>query len=609
MNTSTLKTFAPAVRLQLMEVVTRKLDYVLTAQTPDYIVTFKTQVDKLRKLNNESRDVLIEHVAYTWFNRLTALRYLDARRWHPFGARVLMPATPDESEPEILKLMRSGALPQELRNATDVQRLDDLLDGRIPTARESIDAPGEVYRHLVLAACRFYHGFLPELFEDIDDETELLLPDDLLTTHSVAQGFRDFITNEDCQEVEVLGWLYQFYISEKKDEVMARKKAVLTDDIPAVTQLFTPDWIVRYLVENSLGRLWMKNRPQSRLRENMQYYIEGDPGHKSTFVPIERPEDIRLLDPAVGSGHMLVYAFDLLHAIYEEEGYAPSEIPGLILQHNLYGLDICPRAVQLAQMALVFKAREKARRFFTRAQQPHIRLIEDVHFEENELTEYAGAVGHDLFSAPLLNTLQQFEHGSTFGSLIRPEIADAADALKLLEEKQIAQNLFLLPTHEKVLSVLRQADFLGRKYHVVVANPPYMGGKGMNGLLKDFLATNFKDVKSDLFAAFIVRNTELAIEGGQLGFMTPFVWMFISSYEKLRTFIIDQKTITSLIQLEYSGFEGATVPICTFTLENRHNPTFKGSYIRLSDFKGAANQGPKALEIIQSYQEHLKTNI
>jgi len=274
MNTASLKTFAPEVRRQLMEAVGRKLDFVLTGDTAD-LRAMPEQRKSLKRQVERDRKGLIERVAYTWFNRLAALRFMDARSWHPFRARVLTPASDAETQPEILKLTRTGALPEELRPHADPTRLNDLLDGRIP----SPDAQGEVYRHLVLAACRFYNALLPDLFEKLDDETELLLPDDLLTEHSVVHGFRTEISDEDCGDgqranVEILGWLYQFYISDRKDQVMARKSAVPTEDIPAVTQLFTPHWIVRYLVENSLGRLWLLNRPGSKLREHMPYYIE-----------------------------------------------------------------------------------------------------------------------------------------------------------------------------------------------------------------------------------------------------------------------------------------------------------------------------------------------
>ena len=382
---------------------------------------------------------------------------------------------------------------------------------------------------------------------------------------------------------------------------MARKSAVPTEDIPAVTQLFTPHWIVRYLVENSLGRLWLLNRPGSRLREHMPYYIEGEA--EADFLKITKPEEIRLCDPAVGSGHMLTYAFDLLTLIYEEEGYAPTEIPALILRHNLHGLEICPRAAQLAELALVFKAREKSRRFFQPEHLVRPRIIElrDVCFAENELRDYIHALGlGDLFHQPMLRLLHQFEEAKNFGSLIQPCLDERAIAFarRAIEAKDLGGQLFLRETHLKVLRVLEQAEALTQRHHVVVANPPYMGSKGMNGTIKTFLQDNFADYKSDLFAAFIVRSLSLSISNGYLGFMSPFVWMFISSYEDLRKRLIFQATITTLVQLEYSGFDGATVPICTFTLQNKQKDQYRGGYIRLSRFRGSETQGPRTLEAV-----------
>ena len=372
-------------------------------------------------------------------------------------------------------------------------------------------------------------------------------------------------------------------------------------------RLFTPHWIVRYLVENSLGRLWLLNRPGSRLREHMPYYIEGEKnatgGSPDDFLKITKPEDIRLCDPAVGSGHMLTYAFDLLTLIYEEEGYAPTEIPALILRHNLHGLEICPRAAQLAELALVFKAREKSRRFFQPEHLVRPRIIElrDVRFAENELRDYIHALGlGDLFQQPMLRLLHQFEEAKNFGSLIQPCLDERAiaDVRRAIEAKDLGGQLFLRETHLKVLRVLEQSEALTQRYHVVVANPPYMGGKGMNGVIKTFLQSHFADYKSDLFAAFIVRSLSLSISNGYLGFMSPFVWMFISSYEELRKRLISEATITTLVQLEYSGFDGATVPICTFALQNKRHKDYRGGYIRLSDFRGSEIQGPKSLEAI-----------
>ncbi|MCF7788317.1 MAG: BREX-1 system adenine-specific DNA-methyltransferase PglX [Prosthecobacter sp.] len=588
MNTSALKTFAPAVRRQLMEAVTRKLDFALSAKTPDYLTTFAPQVAALRKLAQTDRAGLIDRVAYTWFNRLAALRFMDARGWHPFRARVLTPATVDETQPELLKLTRAGALPEDLKAHTDPARLNDLLDGRIP----SPDSQGEVYRHLVLAACRFYHALLPSLFEKLDDETELLLPDDLLTEHSVVHGFRTEISDEDCGDgqranVEILGWLYQFYISERKDQVMARKSAVPTEDIPAVTQLFTPHWIVRYLVENSLGRLWLLNRPGSRLREHMPYYIEGEP--ETDFLKITKPEEIRLCDPAVGSGHMLTYAFDLLVKIYEEEGHAPTEIPGLILRHNLHGLEICPRAAQLAELALVFKAREKARRFFQAEHlvRPHIIELRDVRFEENELRDYIQALGlGELFNQPMLKLLHQFEEAKNFGSLIQPCLDERAiaDVRRAIEAKDLGGQLFLRDTHLKVLRVLDQAEALNQRYHVVVANPPYMGTKQMAPQLKVFGQERYPDAKADTFAMFIEQALLLVQKRGFAALVTMQSWMFLGSFEALRKKIVANHRVSTMAHLGPHAFDsiaGEIVQVSAFVLQSGVSGAAPGLFLRL----------------------------
>ncbi len=572
MNTSALKSFAPAVRTQLMEAVTRKLDFVLTGDTAD-LRAAASQRQALRTEAARDRSGLIERVAATWFNRFAALRFIDAHNWHPFRARVLTAATPEETQPELLKLLRTGALPEELKPHTQPDRLNDLLDGRIP----STDAQGEVYRHLVLATCRFYQALLPNLFEKLDDETELLLPDDLLTEHSVAYGFRTEITDADCAEVEILGWLYQFYISEKKDAVMARKSAVPTEDIPAVTQLFTPHWIVRYLVENSLGRLWLLNRPQSKLRAHMPYYIEGEP--ETDFLKITKPEDIRLCDPASGSGHMLTYAFDLLYLIYEEEGYAPSEIPQKILRHNLYGLEICPRAAQLAELALVLKAREKSRRFFQPENlvRPQIIELRDVRFAENELADYFKALhatadsalsasssqliakNSGAPSAELLKLLYQFEEAKNFGSLIQPclsevEIITIRSLLTAPSSQLAARNLMVAATHEKVLSILAQSEALTQRYHVVVANPPYMGRGSFNETLRDFAKNHYDNAGPDLYGMFLVRSASLVRDEGSMALVTMNGWMFLGRFEKCRRWLLNSVSLTRLLHLGARAF-------------------------------------------------------
>lgn len=610
MNRTKLKNYAPQARRDFIQAMTdRAAFYGLTSEKQDAIVErgdvaviagreHPRAVAKKRKqledrIQRDGFEQTMEALAYTWFNRLVAIRYMELRGYLDHGYRVLSHPE-DKPTPEILQYAEHVELPG-LKKETVI---DLKLDG---------NKDAELYRKLLVGQCNALNRAMPFLFERIDDETELLLPDNLLHSDSLIRSLVANLDAEDCESVEILGWLYQFYISERKDQVMARKSAVPTEDIPAVTQLFTPHWIVRYLVENSLGRLWLLNRPGSRLREHMPYFIEGEKnapgGSPDDFLKITKPEEIRLCDPAVGSGHMLTCAFDLLTLIYEEEGYAPTEIPALILRHNLHGLEICPRAAQLAELALVFKAREKSRRFFQPEHLVRPRIIElrDVRFAENELRDYIHALGlGDLFHQPMLRLLHQFEEAKNFGSLIQPCLDERAiaDVRRAIEAKDLGGQLFLRETHLKVLRVLEQAEALTQRYHVVVANPPYMNK--FNKSLKNFVEGNFNDFKNDLFAAFIIRSKSLAVDAGFLGFMSPFVWMFISSYEKLRLNVLNESTLTSLIQLEYSGFDGATVPICAFTIENKSRPDYRGAFIRLSDFRGHKNQGPKTLEAISN---------
>ena len=604
MNIPALKAFAPKVRRQLIDAVTLQLDHALTARTPDYLDTYAHQVAELHTLAAADKTGLVERVAYTWFNRLAALRFLDARGWHPFGQRVLTPATPAETQPQLLKLIRSGTCPAELERYLNLPRIHALLEGTIP-AKDPQNPQGEVYRLLVLGVCHFYHALLPDIFERLDDETELLLPDDLLTSHSIAHGFRSEISDDDCSEVEILGWLYQFYISEKKDQVMARKSAVPTEDIPAVTQLFTPHWIVRYLVENSLGRLWLLNHPDSLLRAWMPYYIEGEA--ETDFLRVSTPEEIKICDPAVGSGHMLTYAFDLLYVIYEEQGYAPGEIPALILRHNLYGLDICPRAAQLAELALVFKAREKSASFFRPGNliRPNILALQDVHFTVDELRGYREALLlGDLFDAPMLKLLHQFEEATTFGSLIQPCLDEQqiAFARGFIAQKDLGNHLFLHETHKKVLRVLEQAEMLTQRYQVVVANPPYMGGKTMNHALRDFSRISYSDAATDLFAMFMRRMPQLAVSSGYSGCIAMHSWMFISSFARFRQKLFASTTVSSLLHLGPRAFDsisGEVVQTCAYVAMNRSNPQMVGFYFDLQDGRSEAEKCEKFLDLLQ----------
>jgi hypothetical protein len=609
MNLTLLKNYAPAARKAFMEAVTRRAGVV--GIHPDRVepVTesgdvaliggqpFPRSIVPLRKqlleiIHRDGFAATMEAMAYTWFNRLVAIRFMELHDgWLSHGYRVL-------SHPE------GHSLPEIIQHAEHLD-LKSLNREEVIRLKLAGNRDEELYRLLLLAQCGELNRILPDVFSRLDDATILLLPDNLLHSDSLVRQLVANSSEEDWNEVEVLGWLYQFYISEKKDAVMARKSAVPTDDIPAVTQLFTPHWIVRYLVENSLGRLWLLNRPNSRLREHMPYYIEGEA--ETDFLKITKPEDIRLVDPAVGSGHMLTYAFDLLVLIYEEEGYAAHDIPGLILKHNLHGLDLCPRAAQLAELALVFKAREKSRRFFQSDYfvRPNIIELKDIRFEANELSGYFKALGcqpstlHPQFAT----LLYQFEEAKNFGSLIQPCLSDAEiqavrSAIQNSESNIQNSDLMVGATHLKVLVVLEQAEALTQRYHVVVANPPYLGNKGQNGRLKQFLEQHFDSYNTDLFAAFIVRGLSLALKSGLLGFMAPNVWMFLSTHNGLRDLILGSLALNSLVELPLSGFTGATVQICAFTLEARRKKNQQATFIRLCDFRGAEQMDERTLEAI-----------
>ena len=588
MDTSKLKKFAQYARRILLDQVGGKLDVVLAPQSAARRERAQVVAELEKLISNSSRDNVTERVAYTWFNRFCALRFMDVNRYTRIG--VVSPAE-GQFQPEILAEAKMGHIDEEMVPSQIRQKVLDLLAGRAP----SNDSQGEAYRLLVVAACNAWHQSMPFLFERIDDYTELLMPDDLLSGNSILAYTREAMTPDACEDVEVIGWLYQFYISEKKDAVfegLKKNQKITPENIPAATQLFTPHWIVRYLVDNSLGRLWLLNRPNSRLAEQMEYYIPPEKP-ESDFLKITGPEDIKVCDPACGSGHMLTYAFDLLYAMYEEEGYDPAEIPEKILTHNLFGIELDERAGELAAFALTMKARARQRRFFNKGVAPNITVPEKVIFSSEELDEYMGFVGRDLFTYGLRETLQQFSEVDNFGSLIVPKVANVADVLATLESKDMSSNLFLAETHKKVLTVLRMADALSPRYAVIVANPPYMGGKGMNPRLSTWAKENFPSSKSDLFAMFIERNLDLTVKGGAVAMITMQSWMFLSSFESLRSRILNQHTILSMAHLGARAFDsigGEVVSTTAFVLENAHKPDYRGAYMRLVDGNSEAEK-------------------
>ncbi|HHK4218355.1 TPA: BREX-1 system adenine-specific DNA-methyltransferase PglX [Pseudomonas aeruginosa] len=588
MDTSKLKKFAQYARRTLLDQVSGKLDVVLAPQSAARRERAQVVAELEKLISNSSRDNVTERVAYTWFNRFCALRFMDVNRYTRIG--VVSPAE-GQFQPEILAEAKMGHIDEEMVPSQIRQKVLDLLAGRAP----STDSQGEAYRLLVVAACNAWNQSMDFLFERIDDYTELLMPDDLLSGNSILAYTREAMTPDACKDVEVIGWLYQFYISEKKDAVfegLKKNQKITPENIPAATQLFTPHWIVRYLVDNSLGRLWLLNRPNSRLEEQMEYYIPPEKP-ESDFLKITGPEDIKVCDPACGSGHMLTYAFDLLYAMYEEEGYDPADIPEKILTHNLFGIELDERAGELAAFALTMKARARQRRFFNKGVKPNITVLEKVMFSSEELDEYMSFVGRDLFTCGLRETLQQFSEVDNFGSLIVPRVANVADVLATLESKDMSSNLFLAETHKKVLTVLRMADALSPRYAVVVANPPYMGGKGMNPRLSTWAKENFPSSKSDLFAMFIERNLDLTVKGGAVAMITMQSWMFLSSFESLRSRILNQHTILSMAHLGARAFDsigGEVVSTTAFVLENAHKPHYRGAYMRLVDGNSEAEK-------------------
>jgi len=465
-----------------------------------------------------------------------------------------------------------------------------LLDGRTPSS----DPQAEAYRLLLVLTCNQWHGPMPFLFEQIDDYTELLMPEDLLSQTSILAELRKVMTEDACQDVEIIGWLYQFYISEKKDQVFAglkKNQKITAENIPAATQLFTPHWIVRYLVENSLGRLWLLNRPQSRLAERMDYYIAPEEP-ETDFLKITKPEDIRICDPAAGSGHMLTYAFDLLYAIYEEEGYDATQIPALILTHNLTGVEIDDRAGALAAFALAMKAAAKLgrRRFLRMEAKPDICVLQNVSFTDAEMQDVAAVVGKDLFTDELRETLGQFEQAKNFGSLIVPKLRDPAETLRVVEARDFAGDLLLKDVQARVVSVLRMAEALSPKYHVVVANPPYMGSGGYNPELKKWCNKNsYKTTRSDLYAAFIQRSVNIGRASSFAALVTRQDWAFTRSYEYLRDNVLKASDIELLSLLGKGVFEtlsGEVVQPVAFVLSQGRSPNHAGLFCTATEIDG-----------------------
>lgn len=583
MNDSALKNFCTWARVELINgVEAQMVRYGITEPAPAPVgsetvngqplspLEVEQRDELLRLQTSEGHDALRDRVAYTWFNRIVAIRFMEARGWLPSRMRMLSRADGSHGSEAV-----ENALDVEISTA-DPERVAELK-------MAGSDEP--LWRYLFVAQCEELADCLPGVFERVGGAMELLLPQGLMMADSVVGKLNAVLADEDWREgVTVLGWMYQYYNADVKDEFFKSKRKAAAADIAPATQLFTPEWIVRYMVENSLGRLWMLNNPGSSLRERMEYYIEPDAEHED-FIRISSPEEITLCDPACGSGHILVYAFELLFHMYEERGYREREIPELILTKNLAGMEIDSRAAQIAELALAMCAREHDRRFFRRGVRADVTVLSSIPLGEDELP------GNKKLA-------EELSHLGEIGSLLNPS-EDEIDELKAAAAS-CSDDLFAATAKTKLESAAAICEKLSRRFTCTVANPPYMGSSSFNPFMSKWVKKNYPDVKSDLFSSFIVRIMDFAGEHGEIGMMTPFVWMFIGSYEKLRNRLIDDKTLTTLIQLEYSGFAGATVPICTFTYHNSHIDGYKGGYVRLADFTGPAVQAPKALEAIQN---------
>ena len=560
MNTNALKIFAQQTRKKLRELVQTKLKLVLTTDSAELRGREKDIETLKNKIAHSGEDAVVEEVAYTWFNRVMAFRFMDANGYT--NPRIVTPAE-GQQRPEILQDALSGSVLEELFISVD--EVNDLLSGRTGVA----DPQAALYRRLLVAECNRWGEVMPFLFERIADYTELLLPDDLLSERSFVTDIRQGMSDDDCQDVEIIGWLYQFYVSEENERLIQSKKKYKREELAPASQLFTPEWIVRYMVDNTLGQYWSEMYPDSNLADTLEFYITPDDVSVLPKRKIKPIEEIKFYDPCVGSAHILSYAFDVFYKMYEELGYAHSEIPKLIIENNLWGTDIDPRAAQLSSFVLSMKGRKCYNRLFRKGVMPNITYYRD--FEEDE----------------------KFGQAASLGSLITVTEDDVAE--RNVSSQEI--DLFNQRYESEHLNKLYQ--ILGQRYDLVVTNPPYISSSRMDDTTKSYVEANYPETKSDLFATFVFRCLELCNPDGLTGYMTPFVWMFISSYEQMRKRLIEDHFINNLVQLEYSGFDGATVPICTFTIRNKPLNA-KGCYIRLNDFKGSQNQAPKTLEAIQN---------
>lgn len=562
------------------------------------------------KSYKEAFENIIEEVAYTWFNRLIAIRFMEVNDYLPSGVRVLSSENKAKKEPDLVTTPFDTDLEFKSYEQDRIIQLKD---------ENKLD---ELFRMLFIKQCNKLHDILPELFEKTDDYSELLLTISFTDSDGIIYHLVndiediDFRINDEMYtddgkikadgQVEIIGWLYQYYISKKHEEVIdpLHGKTIKKADIPAATQLFTTDWVVRYMVDNSLGRYWIERNPQSKLAEKLEFFVTPKNGEIQYVNEKISPTDVTFFEPCMGSGHILVYAFDILMEIYREVGYSDRDAALSIVENNLFGMDIDKRAYQLAYFAVMMKARSYNRRALTKGISNNLAVVEEsnsidqficdgvtTNDEQNKIGEYLVEAYKD---AQEIGTLQTIEKKDYIG--FTDYLHGIASSVELTE---FDSNVWVKDKLPKMLQFAKQAEIMSNKYAVVCTNPPYMNK--LEGQLKKFMVDNYKSYSGDLFSVFMYRNFDYCKSDGYSAFMTPNVWMFIKTYENLRNYIINQKTIISLIQMAKGAFfKEATVDISTFILKNCKSKE-SGLYIRLEKFKGDMEvQKQKVLEAIEN---------
>jgi len=586
MDTSKIQKFSNIVREKLLGEISGRAaffgilphtNHPVDQEYADSIVIYgkvfdrkiKKQRERLvKKIRDKGFEQVIDEITYTWFNRFIALKFMEVNGYLP--VRVFSSKTEGKMEPDLL---------------TESLNLDFLkIDQALVITMKDENKDEELYKYLILELCHYLHTIMPFLFEKIGDHTELLFPERLLHTDSIIHDLNTICDPADWNEIEIIGWLYQFYISKKKDQVIG--KVVKSEDIPAATQLFTPNWIVKYMVQNSLGAQWMATYPQSPLRGQMKYYIE--PAEQTEEVKAQlaaitpstlNPEELTLIDPASGSGHILVEAYELFKAIYLERGYRQADVAQLILEKNLFGLEICPRAAQLTGFAMMMKGRADDRRLFERGVKLNVMvLVDSAGFDAERLIEGVKLADYGLQLRDLTELKRVFEHATTFGSLIQVPERLAAKLLALKQLSKVTnQDLFVMDALKHLAPLVQRAELLAKRYDVVVANPPYMGGRYMNPEAKKFATNYFPDAKSDLFACFIERGYTFAKSVGFNAMVTMQSWMFLSSFEGMRDRLLHEKTIRTMAHMS-NGVMGIAFGTAATILQNFALPGYVADF-------------------------------